>query len=883
MTTEIKGKKGKVEINVYGDVDIIDEKSNSQYYVNNHGQESHNNFKFGSGSGKDVIYTPNANDSITFTEENLLDVTFTNSGKDDDLVIKKHKDTITLSDYFISDSKLNNIATPSSASTITANWIVIDGKGNINGIQNKNYASYITGSSGKDNITAGLGENQIKAGKGDDTITFKNKKLAEIGEFNRVGMVKGDGNDTITLNFDGGDVTEGKLEGLPQFYFDTDVNFSYAKENNDLIIKASHDQKGNSAETVKIKDYFSNTDYNIKTLVDNGIALNKGFENITSTLNLSNEIKTAEHIIINGISAKEFYNDNKQKSDLYIYQGSIYNDSVTGSTKVDEIHVYGGNNNITTGMSGGTIVTSLNTGNDNYTVSNISSGTLIYDDGGEDVMQINGVSKNDLHLYADTTAVLGYMNTACINGIKNIKSDTDYNFAKTLKGVIDNNGGIEHVYVADAKGMNVKQINNTDIVNVANDLRTDVTAHLNYLKDIAGLNYATAFETLHVNTKNMNKLQKNVLTSVQKELTELYNTSYIGSSDANSYTLKKGNHYIGSGAGNDTFKFSGVLGYEDAIERVNHQTKIYSSLSEHETDNIEFSNYSFEKGNLTSNFNFDDNSLVFNTYDTDKAGIDYKNTIYYYNNDILNANDKNVFVKDKSRKYSVVATTNEYNSNWLNNESKINHLAFIKSKDDAYINSNKGYNYITLTKADGVDAGHRTAFSYYYNGGHDIIKSSSEFCDDEYMINYTSNADVRITDAGGTDSIDISSSSSKFKVDSLRMMLNVEYDADKAKYVTGSYSLVSTSNLTKSNVTFVDDEFVSKKGVTVNGDIETVKIAKTAVNMTTWTNYISEQVESFLSANKYLSTAQVFENGSSQDIKTLINIYNKSYSEIPQP
>ena len=882
MTT-VYAKKGRNDITVYGDVEIIDDKTNSQYYVKNHGQESNNEFFFAAGSGKDTIYDSNAKDSLHFSNANLADIHFTNSGKGDDLVIKKNnnKDTITLVNYFGSDSKLNDIETQEEISTISSNWIEISNKGEINGIQNKNYSSYITGSNGKDTINAGLGENQIQAGKGDDTIIFKNKELNDVEEFNRVGMLKGDGNDTIILNFDGGDVTEGKLEGLPQFYFDTDVEFSYFKEKNDLIIKASHDEKGKKYETVTIADYFSNTDNNIRSLVEDGIALKKGFETVISTVNLSDEVKTSL-LNIKGIKARAYFNDRTLPADLNIYNGSVYNDVITGSSQVDEMFVYGGTNFITTGKSGGTYVSSTNNGTDFYTVTNLTSGTVIDDNGGEDTIQINGINKNDIHLYADVNDSLGYLNKSNVNSIKNVKTDTIYNFTKTAKGVLDYNGSIENVYVADSKGTNEKIISHTEIGEVATDLQGEVNRYVNYLKDNFGINVNSAIEILTTPTKNLNSLQKKALTSVQSELTQLYKESYLGTSDDNSYTLKKGNHYIGSGSGSDTYTFSGTLGYADSTDRYNHETNIYTSLLEDQTDTIKIKRYAFSKDTLTANFDFDENCVILNAYDADKKGA-YVNTISYHNDDIINQNDRKLVIKDQSGQYVVVATTNEYNSNWLNNDKKINHLAFIKSTEDAFINSNTGYNQITLFKADGVTEEERTAFSYHYNGGHDVVKSTSEFSDDEYMINFTSNSDVRISDEDGVDSLDISSTSNKFNVDSLRMMLNVEYNEDLEDYVTGSYSFVAKSNLKKSNVTFVGDEFVSKKGVTVNGDMETVRIANTAVNMNVWTNYISEQVATFLNVNHYSSTAEVFADGSKQDVNQLIGIYNKAYSDIPQP
>lgn len=880
MTT-IHAKKGRNDITVYGDIEIIDDKNNSQYYVKNHGQESHNEFLFATGSKKDTIYDSNANDSIHFNDTDLSGIHFTNSGKDNDLVIKKNnnKDTITLVNYFGTDSKLDNIETQEEASTISSNWIEISNKGEINGIQDKNYASYITGSNGKDTINAGLGENQIQAGKGDDTIIFKNKKLNDVEEFNKVGMLKGDGNDTIILNFDGGDVTEGMLEGLPQFYFDTDVEFSYFKEKNDLIIKASHDEKGKKYETVRIADYFDNNENNIKTLVEDGISLNKGVEVLVSTVNLSDDVETSL-LNINGVSARTYFDDKTLPNDIYIYNGSVYDDVITGSTKVDEMFVYGGTNFITTGKSGGTYVSSTNNGTDFYTVTNLTSGTIISDDGGENTIQINGINKNDIHLYADVNESLAYVNSSNINAIKNIKKDNIYTFTKTARGVLDYNGTVENIYVADSKGNNIKNINYEEIGEVATDLQGEVNRYVNYLKNNFGINVNSAIEILTAPTKNLNSLQKKALTSVQRELTQLYKSSYLGTSDNNAYTLKKGNHYIGSGSGSDTYTFSGSLGYTDSTGRDNHETNIYSSLEANETDTIKITKYAFSKDTLTANFDFDENCVILNAYDIDKKGI-YQNTISYYNEDIINSNNKKLVIKDQSGLYSVVATTNEYNSNWLNNDKKINHLAFIKSTEDAFINSNTGYNQITLFKADGVTEEERTAFSYHYNGGHDVVKSTSEFSDDEYMINFTSNSDVRISDEDGVDSLDISSTSNKFNVDSLRMMLNVEYNEDLEDYVTGSYSFVAKSNLKKSNVTFVGDEFVSKKGVNVSGDMETVRIANDVINMDVWTNYISEQVATFLNVNHYSSTAEVFEYGSKQDISQLVGIYNKAYSEIP--
>ena len=572
----------------------------------------------------------------------------------------------------------------------------------------------------------------------------------------------------------------------------------------------------------------------------------------------------------------------KLPKDYVIYTGSNYNDVVNGiNGKIEYVILPGGDNKITTAKNGGMFVDSLGTGSDSYDVMSLNKGTIINDSGGtSDYLKINNVNIKDFHILADVGNVnmVGYVNSSGISAVKKLKTDSVYHVTKTLKGIIDYNGSMEGVTLITSKG-NATGILLSDVNNVSTGLRGEVQTVINYLKTTSGLIYKSALDIMTAKTKGLSSSQKTALKTAQKTLTEVYKTSFIGNSEDNTYTIKSGNHYLGSGTGNDKFTFSGKLGYKDDLNRTVHQTLINSTTLNGQTDNILLKNYSLEQKTLNANFDFTKNQLMLSAFDSDKNG-NYITEIGY-TNDSLKNKENQLLLKDKKKTYDIVVYDKVCTEEWMSASEKTkNHLAFFDTTEKVTVNSNKGYNLIVSESSAAVDA-NRGSLTYKYNGGHDIVQSLSAYSNDTYSVDFGANTDVVITDNGGADTLTLmSSTKSKFGVDSLRLMLNVQYNKQTGLYEKGSYSLVDKSNVNKGNIVVQENVFNVKKGLTVEGTMENVKVAKDDINMDNWINYISERVETFLKISGYDSSASVFENGSKQDINSLIEIYNTGYSNI---
>lgn len=205
---------------------IIGNKGNDKIYAGT-GADT---FVYAKGAGKDTLYKAGSKDTIRYKDVNAMkDLKF--EMKRNNLVITRkngiRKETITLSDFFKSEDRLDKIVLPDGTtnSILKSAQVSLSDSGTIDGtmynetikgsfradvIYGRGGNDKITGHKGKDTIDAGSGVNSIYFGKNDgddvvisgggtDTLVFKKQKLSDLkGKFS--------GNNAIIF-YKGGTVT----------------------------------------------------------------------------------------------------------------------------------------------------------------------------------------------------------------------------------------------------------------------------------------------------------------------------------------------------------------------------------------------------------------------------------------------------------------------------------------------------------------------------------------------------------------------------------------------------------------------------------------------------------------------------------------------------
>ena len=156
------------------------------------GTDENDIFVFNDGNNKDTIISSGENDTIYFKEEKTLTFTKDLANSNDLIISYNNNDSITLKDYFVSNShsanKIQNGNNIIDIATELQNGLNIVGTAN---------ADNITGTTGNDTINGGSGANggdTINGEAGDDKINYGNVT-------DTVYIDGGIGNDTININY----------------------------------------------------------------------------------------------------------------------------------------------------------------------------------------------------------------------------------------------------------------------------------------------------------------------------------------------------------------------------------------------------------------------------------------------------------------------------------------------------------------------------------------------------------------------------------------------------------------------------------------------------------------------------------------------------------
>ena len=543
--------------------------------------------KKGKEKGGDIIYKSTSDD--IFDMEYGDTVKYIKNKKD--LIIKSTKDgvtdKVTIKGYYDPNG--------TQIQNVYVNGLEIKGK--------ENSANVLNGTDGDDNIiggkkgdyiTTGGGNDEIEGGKGNDETIID-------GPGNKTFIIrKGDGNDEIASAEP--KETLGTVSVLMPVEGE-DILFSYAKDYQDLILTARHED--GTTESVRINNYF---DVNIPIPKVDPI---EGDFN-TVTLNGENvENKFAEEgntLIIGGVKVSQLIKDLEiQGSPLInytkklnipaslgnanVYLGTDTSNLIVGSSGNEVMLSTGGNNYYSTGKNSSTAIFALGEGNDVVDVENFKKGTYVYDEDGDYTVTMNNVDVNNLHLIKSNvtdTKIFGH-------DIKNVKTFTTTDGiskaetvdlvkigqnAKIIKGEYDENGlaGLaDDASMAAIKtllGMAPSAINSAEGVTVATGadfVFTDVD--VTDTKGNADIISKLSQEVIHQDTSDalyaflgkygfeqnpegkkefakflfgLGETYRNMIADDPKKYNEIktgffnmFKTLYVGTEGDNSYTLKK--------------------------------------------------------------------------------------------------------------------------------------------------------------------------------------------------------------------------------------------------------------------------------------------------------------------------------------------------------
>ncbi len=340
------------------------------------------NFVFNGDFGNDTIYNSDKNDMITLGSS-FDDVNMSYIRKGNDLIITDNIDfqqnTVTLSKYFKSKSKLNDVEHNGVIEKISNQLIYYSGQGKIKGT---NFNDAIVGSVKKDTIRSYAGNDYILGGEANDKI-YSGK-----GE-NKIVVNNGDGHDTLYVD---------KKATSNTVMFDLGNEVTYSKSGKDLILSgkvAGASEADPNNVGVTIKNFFNK----------------KGEDAITSGLNFqyvgSATVKTIEEELTeNGV-----YLTGKAGKSNKLVGAEDYDNYITGGDKSDKIYAGNENDRIDGGKGNDKYyvdsdnklaVTKIfdSEGNDTYSVDSLDTSVYINDkSGAKDVLKIN--EKVDYTMFFD--------------------------------------------------------------------------------------------------------------------------------------------------------------------------------------------------------------------------------------------------------------------------------------------------------------------------------------------------------------------------------------------------------------------------------------------------------------------------------------------------
>lgn len=396
------------------------------------------------GKTGDIIYGSDGDDTLNLIdEEDWSGYTLYKEG--DNLRLNAGKDNITIDKYF-ANAEDNRIQGIDMEEYMDDSYIqVVGDKKKANKLVGSEYDDEIYGGDKNDTIITGDGDDKIYGGNGNDNITINS-----LGD-KYIYVDKGGGNDVVDIDLShpmllektkatvpsstpyspavydtDGDLRIYATIGVDRTKSESDKYFYFTKRGADIIIEAAHIDDGTS-ESLTLKNYFnlSGTVQNIisgvsseyKSKVSDPTNYDLYINGESANYYLNNAELNIEGVKVTDLIKmveKEFPSNMNDQIDgvlkkikipsglanANVYLGSSFNDSMEGSNNKDVMLSLGGEyNSFVTGTKGQTVAASLGKdSNDYYGITNFEAGTLIYDNGGSNDVEIYNVDTNDIHI-----------------------------------------------------------------------------------------------------------------------------------------------------------------------------------------------------------------------------------------------------------------------------------------------------------------------------------------------------------------------------------------------------------------------------------------------------------------------------------------------------
>ena len=651
------------------------------------------------GSGNDILYSGTSEDTISFSDKTLEDLSY--EKKDDDLIIKySEEDSVKLKDYFTSEHSVKYITINGETLNLADNLIFNFTGSNLNdSIVGTDYNDVLNGKSGNDILEACAGNDSLDGGYGNDVLYggVGNDSLDGGGDDDSI--FGGNGDDTIR-GYYGNDILNGG-NGNNVFEY----HYGDSSSDQDVI------EKSNGNDTIKFT-YEPTLKYFSRTIGKNDLILNYGESGPNATITLKDYYINEPHSVKSIQFDSNVYSveDAINKFGIKL-TGTTDSENLLGTNSNDTIYSVAGNDIIETGNGKDEVHCGLN---NSKIVFNIGDGSdTIISGSGEDTIEINGINFSDITYtkkvndllikFADSDVITlkDYFTKA--HSVKNIKvgnstvllsSKIDnliingYDSNETITGtsyndVISSNKGNDSICgrdgddtyifklndgkdtISDNLGNNKIVINSHSDINITRDLNND-DLNIQY-----GSNSSINIQDCFAN----NSIKKIEIDGTERTVDEFINTYGITITDTNGYDKINGSYKddnIISNSGNDTISaYSG----DDTIDCSYGSKIIYAG-----------------RGNDSITLGLNGNTLNFNSgdgYDTIICGSS-SDTIKFQNYSIDDLNwektENNLIIK-YGESYADTITLQDFFSKQNNNKVLTDYLSNTSSiLDKAVLN-----------------------------------------------------------------------------------------------------------------------------------------------------------------------------------------------------
>ena len=851
------------------------------------------------GGGTDTVVLPAGSSFGVYDNGDDLSISF-NVYDGDEL---KKDGSVLLPNYFSEGSSVKYIKVGNNAAVaidefLSAEWVGTDG----------NDTKYTLKGGTKQISESREGEDTFRLGKGNDTLQFgKHFGWDEI-------YSEGTPENIDTLKFNNHSLAGGSLTfeygETSEWDEETWQNVLVSR---DLRIYGGHGSMNSSSDNfggdVIYRDYFSWNTPTVTISDSHGDTYKVERYATATTLNWANE--TENHVaFIDSVagSTSTVVSGNKANFVQMIGDGSV-NYTYNGGIDTVDSRSY------------------ENTANDTYNVNSFTATTdlVVSDNGGlSDSMSINTVSSNIRMVFDVGYSDQGYTtgneywhginlvhkdNITAANivnhftensGIKGIKLNVNQEVMNEKGWVTGYRCGLETVTTTDFEdGIAIGNWKSIVQDKVIEWLKT-------YGVDEGG------FVTLY------NTLTKGDLTQAAiNELVACYNTPYT----------EVPPQVINGTDGNDNITLTSyteqynLMGGSDTVTVVNPKVQAtvtteaeYTDGAVSNTDTFVFANKSLSSDTLEFDYTPQYNEwgyidgisgdLAMRVFDG-AAANDEGTTILYkdfftgnrpddysiYNAEQPSYNTPNLRIQDADGTYDVERLNGIQNIDW--SESNTNHVAFLHTQ------FGEGTNVVTSNnKANRIVTNGGANLNYTYGGGFDNVSACSYASNDTYNVAFDKNTKLNIYDEGGySDTLNLVANA-----DDMRMMFDVrvfdgeyypnEYGIQTTLIHNSSFKLDNLKALVsgdKSVGGFINIDSADNTPYSVVSPIEKVYTSDYSsqngdgISIEGWKNAIAQNVVAWLENSNYNSAMIAFENGTQDEVESLLACYDMSYSQYVNP